>query len=219
MSDQPQKPEIALETRANEADRLFSPSAARNREPIRETFLRYLPATGVILEVGAGTGEHAAALARALPGLSWHAGDPDAASRRSIAAWTAHEGLANMAAPHALDVSAPDWWHAAAPFDAIVSINMIHIAPFAAAQGLVAGAARHLKPGGALILYGPFSRDGAHTAPSNAAFDTSLKARNPSWGVRDLEQDIAPLCDKHALAIDAVVEMPANNFTVVIRKR
>ena len=143
MSDQPQKPEIALETRANEADRLFSPSAARNREPICETFLRYLPATGVVLEIGAGTGEHAAALARALPGVSWHAGDPDAASRRSIAAWALHECRVNIAAPHALDVSATDWSHPAAPFAAIVSNNMTHIAPSAAAQGLGACAAPH----------------------------------------------------------------------------
>lgn len=210
----------ALETRGAAGERLFSPSAARNREPIRDVFLRHMPRAGRILEIGAGTGEHAVFLAAALPDAAWMPGDPDAASRASIAAWTRETGLANIAAPHDLDVTRADWSAAIAPpLDGVVSINMIHIAPLEAARGLIAGAGALLQAGGKLFLYGPFSRGGVHTAPSNEAFDRSLKARDPRWGVRDLEGDILPLAQAAGLDLDAVEPMPANNLSVIFTRR
>lgn len=217
MNDRPK--EIALEARETAGERLFSPSAARNRDPIREVFLKFMPHQGKILEIGGGTGEHAVHLASALPGVQWLTGDPDPASRGSIAAWIADSGLSNLSGPHAVDVTESRWEvENDGPFDGLISINMIHIAPFEAAEGLFAGAGRLLKPGGKLFLYGPFSRNGAHTSPSNDAFDQSLKSRDPRWGVRDLEQDVAPLAQKNALLLEGVVEMPANNFSVIFRK-
>ncbi len=217
--DQRGEKEIALETRAVDADRLFSPSAARNRDVIRDAFLSAMPNAGRILEVGAGTGEHAVHIAAKLPKAAWRPGDPDADSRRSIAAWTAALGLTNVAAPHAVDVSAATWSvEADAPFAGVVSINMIHIAPFAAAQGLFAGAGRVLTPGGKLFLYGPFARNGVHTAPSNAEFDFSLKSRDPRWGVRDLELELLPLADKAGLAFERDIPMPANNYSLIFQK-
>ncbi|MDZ7626803.1 MAG: DUF938 domain-containing protein [Parvularculaceae bacterium] len=211
--------EIALEERGREERRLFSPSAARNRDAIRAAFLQTMPQAGVILEIGSGTGEHAVHIAAAAPGLRWLPGDPDAASRASIAAWTEHCGLANVAAPHPVDVTTKDWDAGLGAIDGIVSINMIHIAPFEAAKGLIAGAGRLLRPGGKLFLYGPFSQGGAHTAPSNEAFDASLKARDPRWGVRDLDQDIAPLAGKEGLSLETVLKMPANNLSVIFLRR
>lgn len=216
--DQSNRP-AALEDRQTTGERLFSPSAARNREPIRDVFLRHMPASGSILEVGGGTGEHAVYLAQSLPDVQWLTGDPDPASRASIAAWVGEMALPNLSGPHDIDVTASDWRvEDQAPFNGLVSINMIHIAPFAAAQGLFAGAQRILSAGGKLFLYGPFSRNGVHTAPSNEAFDASLKSRNPAWGVRDLEQDIAPLAQKNALRLETVVEMPANNLSLIFTK-
>jgi hypothetical protein len=197
--------ETALESRAQAGEKLYSPSTARNREPIRDVFLNTMPAKGKILEVGAGTGEHAVCLAQALPSVTWMTGDPDAPARVSIAAWIADAKLPNLIGPHAIDVTAEEWGiETQAPFDGILSINMIHIAPFAAAQGLFAGAGRLL----ALV----------HTALSNEAFDGSLKARDPRWGVRDLDREIAPLAQNNALALEQVVEMPANNLSVIFRK-
>jgi len=210
--------EIALEARAVRAARMFSPSAARNRDPIREAFLALMPRQGTIVEIGSGTGEHAVHIAAAAPLLFWRPGDPDAASRASIAAWTAHLGLENVAAPHAVDASIAGWEAAFDEADGVVSINMIHIAPFEVAEGLIAGASRLLKPCGRLFLYGPFSRDGVHTSPSNAEFDAALRARDSRWGVRDLERDIAPLAESVGLAIVAVVAMPANNFSAAFQK-
>lgn len=213
------KKEIALESRIVAGERLYSPSAGRNRDPIREVFLKHMPREGRILEVGSGTGEHVVHLAAALPGISFLPGDPDEASRASIAAWTAHLGLANIAAPHAIDVAQRGWTKdAPAGLDGILSINMIHIAPFEAAEGLIAGAGALLAKGGKLFLYGPFARKGAHTAPSNAEFDVSLKARNRLWGVRDLEREIVPCAIRASLEFETAVEMPANNFSVVFRK-
>lgn len=209
----------ALESRTHNGERLFSPSTARNWRPIRDAFLEHMPKTGAILEIGGGTGEHAVKLAEALPEVSWHTGDPDDKARSSIAAWVAEAKLHNLVGPHTISTSDQDWGvDEITPLSGLVSINMIHIAPFAAAQGLFAGAERLLAPDGKLFLYGPFSRNGIHTAPSNQAFDESLKARNPSWGVRDLEQDIAPLAHKHALRLETIVEMPANNLAVVFEK-
>jgi len=216
----PEKPQVtALEDRETAGERLFSPSAARNRDPIARVFLANMPKTGKILEIGSGTGEHAVHLARALPDATWFASDFDASARASIAAWIAEEKLCNLKGPFAVDVTKPRWViEDDAPFDGIVSINMIHIAPFAAAEGLLAGAKRLLRPGGRLFLYGPFKRGGVHTAPSNEAFDVSLKARDPSWGVRDLDLDIQPLARRNGLELETVVEMPANNLSIVFSK-
>lgn len=210
--------EIALETRDFVEARLFSPSAARNRDVIREAFLAHMPRAGVIIEIGSGTGEHAVHIAAAAPELQWLPSDPDAASRASISAWTAHLGLSNVAPPRALDVTCDVWIDGLPAADGIVSINMIHIAPFEAAHGLIRGAGMILRRGGRLFLYGPFKRDGAHTALSNEAFDASLKERDVNWGVRDLDREIIPLADAAGLAPHAVIAMPANNLSVVFSK-
>ncbi len=217
MTNPPKEP--ALEDRAPDGEKLFSPSAARNRDPIREAFLKTMPHQGRILEIGAGTGEHAVHMARALPDVSWHVSDPDEKSRRSIAAWMADSALANLFGPYEIDVIRSRWGvESLAPFSGMVSLNMIHIAPFAAAEGLFAGAGRLLGDEGQLFLYGPFSRNGAHIAESNERFDASLKARDPRWGVRDLDLDIVPLAQKNSLRLEAIVEMPANNLAVIFVK-
>lgn len=211
--------ETALEHRAEESGKLFSPSTARNRDFIRDAFLASMPNSGKVLEIGGGTGEHAIHLASALPKIKWFTGDPDAAARASITAWIAEAALPNLVGPHAINVIADDWdIEQEAPFDGLVSMNMIHIAPFAAAEGLFAGAGRLLGTEGKLFLYGPFARDGVHSAPSNEAFDANLKSRDPAWGVRDLEREVTPLADKNRLTLDNIVEMPANNLVVVFRK-
>ncbi|MBI1391142.1 MAG: DUF938 domain-containing protein [Alphaproteobacteria bacterium] len=217
--------EIALEDRASDEDRLFSPSAARNRDVIREAFLDLARAPRTVVEIAAGTGEHAVHIAAALPEAEWRPGDPDEASRRSIAAWTHHLGLTNVARPHAVDVIGAEWRTGATgeppfdrPADAIVCINMIHIAPFAAAQGLIEGAGRRLAPHGILFLYGPFSRNGAHVSSSNADFDASLRSRDARWGVRDLERDIVPIADGAGLRLIDARAMPANNHVVVFER-
>lgn len=211
--------ETAMEERGASGARRMSPAAARNRDPIREVFLAHMPQAGAILEIGSGTGEHAVHLAAALPEVRWFPGDPDADARASIAAWIRHSGLPNVAAPHALDVSNDGWESAVTEAIAgVVSINMIHIAPIEAARGLIAGAGRLLKSEGRLFLYGPFSRNGAHTAPSNAEFDANLKSRDPRWGVRDLEGDVLPLAAGAGFGLAAVVAMPANNFSVIFKR-
>ena len=214
MTDKP----IALETRETDAQRLFSPSAARNRDPILQMLQAILSERGSALEIASGTGEHVVHFAKGLPGWRFQPTEFDEASRQSIAAWIAHEGLTNVAAPVPLDARAAHWEvEAAAPFDAILSLNMIHIAPWAAAQGLFAGAARGLRPGGILFLYGPFKEAGAHSAPSNAAFDESLRGRNPDWGVRDIV-DLQALAHENGLTLKERQAMPANNLSLVFAR-
>jgi SAM-dependent methyltransferase len=196
--------------------RQHAPSAERNREPILAVLERVLPATGTVLEIASGTGQHAIHFAAALPHLVWQPSDLDDEARASIAAWTAHSGLANVRPPLALDVRDASWGIEAAA--AIVCINMIHISPWASAQALIGGAGRLLGAGGVLVLYGPYRRGGAHTAPTNAAFDEQLQRRNPAWGVRDMEAVVA-LADAAGFDADEPVEMPANNFSLVFRKR
>jgi len=185
----------------------------RNRAPILAVLRRVLPPRGLVLEVASGSGEHAAFFAAALPGLVWQPSDPDADARASTAAWCG--GLPNVRPPLALDAAADAWPLDAA--DAVVCINMVHIAPWDACAGLVRGAARTLSSGGVLYLYGPYRVGGAHTAPSNAAFDADLRARNPAWGVRELDAVLA-LAARHGLAHAETVPMPANNLSVVLRR-
>ncbi|VWB11357.1 SAM-dependent methyltransferase [Burkholderia pseudomultivorans] len=195
--------------------RLSAPAAERNRGPILDVLRRVLPTSGRVLEIASGTGQHVVYFAHALPALRWQPSDPDAQARRSVAAWIAHAGVANVDAPLAFDVRDATW--PAAPFDAIVCINMIHISPWACTEALFAGAARVLRPGGVLFLYGPYRREGRHTAPSNEAFDAQLRSRDPSWGVRDLETVVALGLDRGLDCIE-VVEMPANNLGVAFRR-
>jgi hypothetical protein len=202
-------------------ERLSSPSAERNREPIAAVLRRCLPATGAVLEVASGTGEHMAWFAAQFPGLVFQPSDPGHPQRASIAAWIAATGRENIRPPLALDVTSPDWEKNAdipAPIAAILCINMIHISPWAATLGLVRGAGTLLPEGGVLYLYGAYKREGKHTAPSNAAFDANLRAQDPEWGVRDLEAVVAQAAI-NALALEEVVEMPANNLSVVFRRR
>lgn len=212
-------PPIALEQRSREADeRMFSPSAARNAGPILAELQRLLPPRGVVLEIACGTGEHAVCFAAAMPGLTWLPSDPDAASRASTAGWTRFAGLGNILAPRDVDVRAAAWGvEALAPFDAMVAINMVHIAPWEATLGLFAGAGRLLRAGGLLCLYGPFLHDGAHNAPSNAAFDEALRARNPAWGLRDIT-DLERVAGQAGLTLAEVAEMPANNRLLAFRR-
>ncbi|MBN3804626.1 DUF938 domain-containing protein [Paraburkholderia sp. Ac-20336] len=195
--------------------RQHSPSAERNGAPILAVLREALPATGRVLEIASGTGEHAVLFAGALPGLDWQPSDADPEARASIASWSAHAGLPNLRAPLALDVHRPDW--GVETLDAVVCINMIHIAPWSATQALFVGASRRLAEGGVLYLYGPYKRGGAHTAPSNEAFDQWLKSRNLEWGVRDMAAVVA-LGAALGLACDEPIAMPANNFSLVFRK-
>jgi SAM-dependent methyltransferase len=199
--------------------RRFSPSAARNREPIRTTFLAHMPHVGHILEIGSGTGEHGIHITAIAPGLTWHFSDPDPEARASIRAWIRHAARPGLLGPYTLHADAPDWGDAVETltFDGIVAINVVHIAPFETALGLCAGARRRLEVGGRVFLYGPYARDGA-LAPSNAAFSEQLRARDPRWGVRDLEREIVPAAAREGLVLHAVVEMPANNLCVVFEK-
>ena len=197
--------------------RMRSPATARNREPILAVLRRVLPRRGALLEIASGSGEHAVWCAPHFPDLVWQPSDPDPAARASIAVWIAATESDTIQPPRDLDVTGADWGVAASSLAAIVCVNMIHIAPWSACVGLMTGAGRYLGPGGVLYLYGPFSRGGRHSAPSNEAFDQSLRARNPAWGVRDLD-DVAELAAGHGLVLDEIVDMPANNLSVVFRK-
>jgi hypothetical protein len=203
------------------SERLSSPSAERNREPIAAVLRRCLPAAGAVLEIASGTGEHVAWFATQFPGLVFQPSDPGGTQRGSIAAWIAATGVENIRPPLALDVASPDWEKNSDipdPLAAILCINLVHISPWAATLGLLRGAGELLADGGVLYLYGAYKRAGRHTAPSNAAFDASLRAQHPDWGVRDLETVTAE-ADRAGFALDEVVEMPANNVSVIFRRR
>ncbi|VFR46540.1 hypothetical protein ANT2_1016 [plant metagenome] len=195
--------------------RRYAPATERNRQPILDVLHRFLPPAGHALEIGSGTGEHAVFFAQALPDWTWQPTEADPSALPSIQAWADHAGLPNLRAPRLLDVNAGEWQ--VEPADAIVCCNVIHYSPWASTPALLAGAARTLRPGGLLYLYGPYRRHGAHTAPSNEAFDQWLKARDPSFGVRDLEA-VRDLAQAQGLVLEDVVDMPANNFSVVFRK-
>lgn len=196
-------------------DALFSPAAARNVAPVAEVLKRVLPPCGLVLEIASGSGEHAAHFARALPALVWQPSDPDEAARRSIVAHARAAGLANIRSPLAIDATRKPW--PVAQVDAIIAINMIHIAPWDATIGLMAGAEATLVEGGVLYLYGPFREAGVHTALSNAAFDDNVRARNASWGVRDIEA-VAAAGRAHDLHLAERVTMPANNLSLIFHR-
>lgn len=192
----------------------FAPATERNRAPIRDVLARVLPATGTVLEIASGSGEHAVAFAQAFPALTWQPSDPDPSALASITAWRDEAGLANLAAPIELDVVKP--WPALAPA-AIVCINMVHISPWEASLALFSNAGRLLAPSGVLYLYGPYRFAGAFTAESNAEFDRSLRARDPRWGVRDVD-DLVAAARGSALELVDTVAMPANNHSLIFRR-
>ena len=196
--------------------RHYAPATSRNRAPILEVLRRHLPARGLVLEVASGTGEHITHFASVFPDLIFQPSDPDAASRASIDAWTATLGARNIRPALSLDAASECWPLRSA--DVLLCINMIHIAPWEACVGLIRGAGCVLPEGGMLFLYGPFRRDGRHTAPSNAAFDRDLRTRDPAWGVRDIEA-VAALAGLHGFAAPLIEAMPANNVSVIFRRR
>lgn len=195
--------------------RRVAPHVARNADAIIAVLRGVLPATGPVLEVASGSGEHVVRFARAFPALTFQPSDPDPIGLASIEAWRREEGGENLLPPVQLDARWPEWPVTRA--DAILCINMVHISPWAATAGLMAGAGRLLPDGGPLYLYGAYRRHGVETAPSNEAFDRSLRSQNPEWGLRNLE-DVVAEAKKHGLALESVVEMPANNLSVVLRK-
>ncbi len=203
--------------------RQFAPATERNRDPILAVLKRVLPPTGTVLEIASGTGQHAAYFAPRLQPLQWLPSDPNPMLRESIAAWGEEVPGDNLLTPIALDASTEPW-----PVEtdaklnsleitAVVNINMIHISPWSAGLGLLAGANRILPSGGVLYLYGPYQRHNGHTAPSNASFDASLQAQNPEWGVRHLEA-VVSAAQAQQLELQEVIEMPANNFSVIFKK-
>ncbi|HSG34809.1 MAG TPA: DUF938 domain-containing protein [Sphingomonadaceae bacterium] len=197
------------------AVRQEAPAVARNREPIALVLAEELPRTGLVLEIASGTGEHAVFFARRFGQLQWQPSDPNSEALASIEAWRSEAGLRNVLPPIELDASAPAW-----PVDraaALLCINMVHISPWTASEGLFAGAARLLEGGAPLMLYGPYLEDAVETAPSNVEFDLGLRRRNPAWGIRRIE-DIDRLARANGLARTRRVEMPANNLLLVYRK-
>lgn len=210
--------------------RQYAPATQRNRESILEVLLQVLPSAGTVLEVSSGTGEHAVFFAPRLRPRKWIPSDPEPLARASIAAWREQCPADNLYPPIALDARAPVWEveqdelpkslqnmdFKREPIVAIININMIHIAPWLAYLGLIAGARRILSTGGILYLYGPFKQGGKHTAPSNAAFDQSLRAQNPHWGVRDLDEVVAVAQAQH-FSLVTTYPMPANNLSVIFQ--
>ena len=196
--------------------RRYAPSAARNREPIFNVLRPLLPKQGVVLEIASGSGEHITALAHeSASEVVFQPSDPDPDARQSIDAWTGQLRLPNVRPAVALDAASANWptEHA----DVVFCINMIHIAPWRAAEGLFRGAAKMLSGGGVLFTYGPYRRGGAHTSPGNESFDIDLRGRNPAWGIRDVEA-VSDLAEESGFAAAEIIEMPANNLSLVFRR-
>jgi SAM-dependent methyltransferase len=202
------------EASAADDARRSAPAALRNREPIAEVLAEWLPASGTVLEIASGTGEHAAFFAERFPYLGWQPSDSHPDARASIAAWRAAAGLPNLREVLTIDAAAPDWPVGEA--DAVLNINMVHISPWACAQGLIAGAARVLGSGAPLILYGPWLKDDIVAEPSNLAFDADLKRRDPEWGLRRVE-DFAEAAERRGFALVETRAMPANNLMLLLR--
>jgi hypothetical protein len=194
--------------------RRSAPAALRNREPIADVLRDWLPSSGLVVEIASGTGEHAAFFAGRFPNLEWQPSDVHPDALGSIGAWREEVRLPNLREPFVLDASSPDWPISSA--DAVLSINMVHISPWASALGLIEGAARALPPGGPLILYGPWLKDDIATAESNLAFDVDLKRRDPDWGLRRVEDFAAAALEK-GLSLEDTRSMPANNLMLLLR--
>jgi SAM-dependent methyltransferase len=190
----------------------FAPAAERNRQPILDVLRRALPPTGLVLEIASGTGQHAVFFSEHLSGLRWQPSDASVDALRSIQAWVEESALENLLPPIALDVCSPRWPIASA--DALLCINMIHISPWETTESLFRGASAMLAGGSPLIIYGPYRLHGAHSAPSNAAFDESLRSRNPRWGVRDIDA-LVELAGRTGFELHKRVSMPANNMTLI----
>ena len=199
--------------------RLDAPAFHRNREPLWQALAPYLAtARGTVLELGSGTGQHVVTYAAQTPALTWCPSDLQETHLASIEAWRLHTGLANVAPPQRIDLSDPGWgWTPGGTLTAMLCINVLHISPWSVSRNLIAGAGRLLDRHGRVFVYGPFKRDGAHTAPSNAEFDASLRARNPEWGMRDT-RDLAALAAESGLVLDDLAPMPANNFVLVFAR-
>jgi len=193
-----------------------SPAAERNKQPIADVLARVLPPSGLVLEIASGTGQHAEHFARAFPSLTWQPSEPDAEALATLTERVRRAALPNLRTPLELDAHEPPLLRGTVA--AVICINMIHIAPWSACATLLLHAERWLAPGAPLVLYGPFKRGGKHTAPSNAAFDAQLRTRDPEWGVRDLD-DVVALARRHSLELVEVVAMPANNFSVVLKRQ
>ncbi|MFD1951522.1 DUF938 domain-containing protein [Sphingomonas arantia] len=196
-------------------DRVFAPSVLRNRMPILSVLKTVLPSRGLVLEVASGSGEHIIYFAQQLPQLQWQPSDPSPTARASIAAWTATENLSNVRSPIDIDATARPW--PVTDVDAIVAINMAHISPWSATQGLLREAGRLLSAGGLLYLYGPFRQVEVTLAPSNVAFDEDLRQRDASWGLRHLA-DIEAQASEVGLVMSDIIPMPANNLSVILRR-
>jgi SAM-dependent methyltransferase len=204
--------------------RLDAPAFHRNHEPIWSVLAPYLAdATGHVLEAGSGTGQHVVEFARQSPGLTWWPADYEPLHLQSIEAWRTYAGLPNIQPPRFIDLAEPDWGldtedsRALTDLAAIFCANVIHIAPWPVAEGLLTQAAHRLRADGKLFLYGPFKRDGQHTAPSNEAFDQSLRSRDPAWGVRDIA-DVETLARANGLTLASIVPMPANNMILIFER-
>jgi SAM-dependent methyltransferase len=203
--------------------RLDAPAFHRNHEAIWQAIAAFLPEkSGAVLEIGSGTGQHAVTYAHRSPQLTWWPSDMTPSHLASIVAWRAASRLANLRAPQHIDLMEADWrWSGDAAggdkLAAVLCFNVIHISPWRVAQNLFAGAGRFLGDGGTLLLYGPYKRDGAHTAPSNAEFDASLRARNPEWGVRDIA-DVTALAQSNGMTLVKIIEMPANNLVLAFER-
>jgi SAM-dependent methyltransferase len=217
--------EFGKDGRPVEADgRLDAAAYHRNHRPIRAVLEKFLAGkSGDVVEAGSGTGQHVVDFARHIPEVVWWPSDLNEQHVRSISAWRAHAGLANIRPPLRIDLCDPEWCagmrdgSGPAKLLAVFCANVIHIAPWRVAEGLFAGAGRYLRTDGRLFLYGPFKRDGKHTAPSNAAFDQNLRGNNPEWGVRDID-DLQKLAASVGLKLVEIAEMPANNLTVVFER-
>ncbi len=194
--------------------RWIAPSAERNKDPILAVLLRVLPASGLVLEIGSGTGQHVTHFANAMPNLVWQPSDADTTFRNSVVRWIETQHLSNVRAPLRLDVHDRPWPIAA--MDALICINVLHVSPWSATVALFDGGHEVVRAGGVIFLYGPFRRGGHHTAPSNAQFDASLRAHDPRWGVRDLDE-VTAAAQRAGVALCEIVEMPANNLSVVLR--
>ena len=200
--------------------RLDAAAFHRNHQPIWASLQKFMAGkSGDVLEAGSGTGQHVVHFARHTPDITWWPSDLNEAHLKSIAAWRAHAALSNVRPPLRIDLTAPEWFPSDGPEKllAVFCANVIHIAPWRAAEGLFAGASRYLRDDGRLFLYGPFKRNGKHTAVSNAVFDTSLRERDAEWGVRDVG-DVEKLAESVGLALHEIVPMPANNLILEFRR-